>query len=342
MTESLIYLIYNIYLIYMNTIAKAKKQEYIKGKDKNQGSIVIGPLFPGYGVTLGNSFRRVLLSSLPGAAPVGIKIKGVDHEFTTIPNVKEDVLEIILKLKELRIKVFSKETEKLELKIHGKKQVTAADFKKNAQVEIANPKLKICQITDMSGSINLELSVEPGLGYATIESRAGDTTEKKEKEIGYIEMDSIFTPVLKAGISVDNVRVGKMTNWDRLTIDIITDGTLTPEEAFEKSVDILIEQFKALAGGEKTESGKEKTESPSASLGTGRKQKAGEDESDDEQIVETKHASSDKDKSEDDAEDKEVDVKTGKTKIDIEEDGEKKEDKKEEPKKKGGRPKKGD
>ncbi len=298
----------------MNTIAKAKKQDYISGKDKNQGSIIIEPLFPGYGVTLGNSLRRVLLSSLPGAAPVGIKIKGVDHEFMTIPNVKEDVLEIILKLKELRIKVFSKETEKLELKVHGKKQVTAADFKKNAQVEIANPKLKICQISDMSGSINLELQVEQGRGYTTIESRAGESQEKKEKEIGCIEMDSIFTPVLKAGISVDNVRVGKMTNWDRLTIDIITDGTITPEEAFEQSVAILIEQFGALVGkqttddrqqtadsektesrqqtadSEKTENRKQKADSEKTE---NRKQKADKDGSDVEEIVEAKHASSD-------------------------------------------------
>ncbi len=237
----------------MNNIALAKKQEYISGKDKNQGSVVIGPLCPGYGVTLGNSLRRVLLSSLPGAAPVGIKIKGVDHEFMAISNVKEDILEIILNLKKLRLKIFSNEIEKIELKVHGKKSVTAADFKKNAQVEIANPKLPICHITDMSGSIDLELYIEQGLGYVTIESRAGDTSEKKEKEIGYIEMDSIFSPVLKAGISVDNVRVGKMTNWDRLTIDVITDGTITPEEAFKQSVAILLEQFGALIGKEKTD-----------------------------------------------------------------------------------------
>ncbi|MCK5211349.1 DNA-directed RNA polymerase subunit alpha [Candidatus Parcubacteria bacterium] len=306
----------------MNTIALAKKQDYISGKDKNQGSIIIEPLFPGYGVTLGNSLRRVLLSSLSGAAPVGIKIKGVDHEFTTIPNVKEDVLEIILKLKELRIKVFSKETEKLELKVHGKKQVTAADFKKNAQVEIANPKLKICQITDMSGSINLELQVEQGRGYTTIESRAGESQEKKEKEIGYIEMDSIFTPVLKAGISVDNVRVGKMTNWDRLTIDIITDGTITPEEAFEQSVAILLEQFAALVGGseEKTENRKQKTDSEK---GENRKQKGEKDESDVEEIVETRRGVSE------DKDDSEKEPSSAKATAD-----------KDEPKKKRGRPKK--
>lgn len=232
----------------MNTIALPKKIEYQAGEKANEGQMIIEPLFPGYGITLGNSIRRVLLSSLPGAAAIGIKIKGVDHEFMALPHLKEDILEFILNLKQLQLKVYSDEVVRLELKVHGEKEIKAGDITKNSEVEIANPDLVLGHITDMSGSLEAEIFVSQGMGYETIENR-----EKTNKEIGYIEMDSIYSPILSAGVKIDNVRVGKMTNWDKLIIDIITDGTIKPEEAFKKSVNILINQFSSLIGEKKEE-----------------------------------------------------------------------------------------
>lgn len=233
-------------------IALPKKISYQKGTEANHGEIIIEPCFPGYGITLGNSLRRVLHSSLPGAAPIGVKIKGVDHEFMSLPHVKEDILELVLNLKQLKLKVFTDEKVKLEIKVHGKKEITAADITKNSEVEILNPELVIGHITDMAGSFEAEILVSTGLGFETIETR-----ENKEKEIGYIEMDSLFSPVLSVGVKVENVRVGKMTNWDKLILDIKTDGTMTTEEAFSQSVNILMEQFGALQQGKKSDKKKE-------------------------------------------------------------------------------------
>lgn len=227
----------------MQEIALPKNVNFKKGEKENQGYIMIDPCYPGYGITLGNALRRVLLSSLPGAAPIGVKIEGADHEFMTIPHVKEDVLEIILNLKQLRLKIHTEEEVRLELSVAGKKEVTAADITKNSEVEIVNPDLAIANITDMAGSLNMEIVVSKGRGYRTVEQ-----IEEKRKEIGYIDMDSIFSPVLSTGLSVDDVRVGKMTNWEKLTLDIVTDGTITPQEAYEQSVNILISQFGALVG----------------------------------------------------------------------------------------------
>lgn len=237
----------------MQTIALPKKIEYKKGDQPNSGSVIIEPCYPGYGTTLGNSLRRVLLSSLPGAAVVGVKIKNAGHEFTTIPHVKEDVLEIILNLKQLRLRVHSDEIVRLELDVHGEKEAKASDITKNSAVEIINPNLTIAHITDMAGSLNLEIFVSQGRGYETIESR-----ENKKHEIGYIEMDSIFSPVNAVSISVENMRVGKMTNWDKLILDISTDGIISPEEAFKQSAQILIDQFTSLlSGGEQPAENKE-------------------------------------------------------------------------------------
>ncbi len=227
----------------MKKIALPQKIEFKKGDKPNEKLVVIEPCYPGYGITIGNSLRRVLLSSLPGAAVVGVKIEGAEHEFTTLPHIKEDILEIILNLKQLRLKVFSEEIVKLELSVHGKKEVKAKDIKKNSDVEIVNPDLTIAHITDMAGSLNMEIYVSQGIGYETVDNR-----ENRKKEIGYIEVDSIFSPIVSVGVKVENVRVGKMTNWDKLILDITTDGTMTPEDAFERAVTILIEQFKALIG----------------------------------------------------------------------------------------------
>lgn len=227
----------------MNDIALPQKVDFKEGDKPNQGIISIEPCYPGYGTTLGNSLRRVLLSSLPGAAVIGVKIEGADHEFMTLPHVKEDVLEIVLNLKGLRLKVHSDEEVKLELNVAGEKEVTAADITKNSEVEIVNPDLVIAHVTDMAGSLNMEITVSKGRGYRTIES-----VEEKKHEIGYIEMDSIFSPVTSTGLSVENVRVGKMTNWEKLVLDVVTDGTITPKEAYEQTVDILIDQYGALIG----------------------------------------------------------------------------------------------
>jgi DNA-directed RNA polymerase subunit alpha len=225
----------------MEKIALPQKIKIEKGEQPNQEIVTIEPCFPGYGITLGNSLRRVLLSSLDGAAVIGVKIEGADHEFMTVPHVKEDVLEIIMNLKQLRLKVHSDQVIKLELDVHGEKTVTAADIVSNSQVEIINTDLEIANITDMAGNLKMEISVQAGRGYETIESR-----EKIKHEIGYIEIDSAFSPVLNVGLQVENARVGKMTNWDKLVMTIITDGSMTTEQAFTDSVNILIEQFGAL------------------------------------------------------------------------------------------------
>lgn len=225
----------------MQKIALPAKVEFTETSEPNRQRIIIEPCYPGYGTTIGNALRRVLLSSLPGAAAIGVKIKGADHEFMTLPHVKEDVLELILNVKQLRLKIFSDEAVKLELDVRGEKQVKAADIKKNSQVEIANPDLVLGNITDMAGKLEMEIFVAKGLGYVTVESR-----ESEKHEIGYIEMDSVFSPILSAGISVENVRVGKMTNWDKLVLDLVTDGTITPAAAFYKAANILIAQFNAL------------------------------------------------------------------------------------------------
>ncbi len=245
---------------YMQTIATPKKIEFKKEKNLNQGQIIIEPCYPGYGTTLGNSIRRVLLSSLPGAAVMGVKIKGADHEFMALPHIKEDILEIILNLRQLRLKVYSDEIVKLTLDVYGEKEVKASDIDKNSQAEIVNPALALAHITDMAGNLNMEIFVRTGRGYETIENR--DRSEKHE--IGYIEMDSIFSPIMSVGIEVENVRVGKMTNWERLILNITTDGIITPEDAFKDAVKILIEQFDSLLRKEKEKEVVEKEAAPAA------------------------------------------------------------------------------
>jgi DNA-directed RNA polymerase subunit alpha len=240
----------------MQQIALPKKIEFIKGEKPEQKQVIIEPCYPGYGATLGNALRRVMLSSLPGAAVVGVKIKGASHEFMTLPHIKEDVLEIVLALKKLRLKIHSNEEEtfKLELSVHGEKEVKASDITKNSQVEIINPELTLAHITDMAGNLSMEIFVANGRGYETNESR-----ENKKNELGYIEIDSIYSPVLSVGVKIDYIRVGKMTNWDKLILDIITDGTITPEYAFNETYEILIKQFTALKNilNEETEADEE-------------------------------------------------------------------------------------
>lgn len=224
----------------MEKIALPKKIEFKQEGNLNEGLVVVEPLYPGYGHTIGNALRRVLLSSLPGSAVVGVKIKGAKHEFMALSGIKEDVLDIILNLKKLKLKILSDTDEiiKLELNVQGKKVVSAKDIKKDSQVEIINPELVLATITDPVGGFSMEIHVANGRGYSLSE-----VNKKEGKEIDYMEIDSIYTPITGVDYKVENVRVGKMTNWDKLILDIKTDGTISIKEAVEQSVKILIDQF---------------------------------------------------------------------------------------------------
>ena len=229
----------------MPKVVLPKSVTFVEGDNPHQGSVVIEPCFPGFGTTVGNSLRRVLLSSLPGAAVVGIKIKGANHEFAALDNVKEDVLEIVLNLKKLRLKIFSEnenEIIKLELRGKGEKKLIAKDITKNSQVEIVNQDLHIVEITDKQGVFEADIFVSKGYGYVSIENREGT----REKEVGFIDIDSIFTPIRAVRINIENVRVGQMTDWDKLIVDITTDGTIDYLDAFKAAVAILVEQFNFL------------------------------------------------------------------------------------------------
>lgn len=228
----------------MQNIALAKKVEYRASENDHEGVIVVEPLYPGYGMTLGSSIRRTLLSSLPGAAVVGVKIKGASHEFMALPNIQEDVLEIILNIKQLRLKIHGDDEVRLELKVKGKKVVTASDVSKDSNVEIKNLDLVIANLTDEKASLEIEIVARPGRGY-----RMSEGSKRDNAELGFIEIDSIFSPILAVSLSVESARVGKMTNWDKLLINIKTDGTLSPSEAFDQAVAILVEQFSALLPG---------------------------------------------------------------------------------------------
>ncbi|MDO8581560.1 MAG: DNA-directed RNA polymerase subunit alpha [bacterium] len=211
------------------------------GKKPTEGQLIVEPCEAGFGTTLGNALRRVLLSSLPGAAVTDAKIKGASHEFSTLPGVKEDVVEILLNLKQLRLKVFSDEPVRLMLKVSGEKNVTAGDIEKDAQVEIANPKLHLATLTDKDAAFEMELIVGRGRGYDAIESR-----ENRVSEIGLLAVDALYTPIRNVGFRVDHVRVGQMTNYDRLTLTVETDGTISGQEAVEQSAKILIDHFSLL------------------------------------------------------------------------------------------------
>ncbi len=206
-------------------------------------TLSIEPLHNGYGMTLGNSLRRVLLSSISGAAVTGFKIDGVSHEFTTIKGVQEDVVDIILNLKKIRFQVFSDEPQTLRLTKKGKGTITAKDITKNTNVEIVNPSQKIATIGDDKGSVSIDLVVETGRGYRGVEENS------KNKVISdMVSIDAIFTPVHRVRYKVENTRVGQMTDLDKLIITIETDGSITAKDAFEEASAILINQYTALAG----------------------------------------------------------------------------------------------
>lgn len=216
------------------------KPKIIK-KSENHAIFEIDNCYPGYGITIGNAFRRVLLSSLSGAAIIAVKIKGVSHEFSTIPNVLEDVVQIILNLKQVRFKLNVPELVspiKIELKASGEKEVKAKDIKTFAEVEVLNKNTHIATLTNSKAKLEMEIEIGTGLGYVPVEER------KREKlEIGSIALDALYTPVKKVNYEVENMRVGDRTNFNRVKIEIETDGSITPEEAFTKAADILVEHF---------------------------------------------------------------------------------------------------
>ena len=202
------------------------------------GSFSISGLYPGYGITLANSLRRVLLSSLPGAAVTDIKIKGIDHEFSTLAGIVEDVIEITLNLKKIRLHLFSDEPQTLTLKVKGVKTVTAADIKTNANVVIINPDALIATLTTKSASLDMELTVAKGLGYAPADSR-----QDEKLSIGTIALDSFFSPVLKVNYTIDNIRIGDRTDYNKINLNIETDGTLKPSAALIQAASILNDHF---------------------------------------------------------------------------------------------------
>jgi DNA-directed RNA polymerase subunit alpha len=210
----------------------------------NNGVFEIAALYPGYGVTIGNTLRRVLLSSLEGAAITQVKIKGVEHEFSTIDGVMEDVVTILLNLKQVRLKSHSEDPQKATLKVKGEKKVTAADFDLPSQVEVVSKDAFIAQITNKSTELEIEIQVEKGIGYVPAEAR-----KKEKQEIGTIMLDAIYTPVKRVSTKIDDMRVGDRTDFNRLRVEVETDGTISPEEAFYQAAEILIKEFEVIISG---------------------------------------------------------------------------------------------
>lgn len=206
----------------------------------NKGIFEIDGLYPGYGHTLGNSLRRIILSSLPGASITSVKIDGVSHEFQTMDGIKEDVIVMILNLKKTRFKMLSDEPQTVTLSIKGPKEVLASDIKTGGQVEILNPDLHIVEVTGKI-SLNIEMKIEKGLGFI-----AKEVFQKEKVDVGTIAVDAIFTPIRRVAYEVENMRVGDNTNHNRLRISIETDGTLSPREALATSIEIMINQLKAI------------------------------------------------------------------------------------------------
>lgn len=214
----------------------------IVSEEGTKGIYEIDGLYPGYGHTLGNSLRRIILSSLTGAAITSLKIDGVDHEFSVVDGVKEDVITILLHLKQVRFRLNTDEPQKVLLHVKGPKQITAGDIEVTGQVEILNKDLYIAEVTGKN-ALSIEMTIEKGLGFVPKEMH-----QKTKNEVGVISLDAIFTPIRRVSYEVENMRVGDKTNHNRLRMTIETDGTLTPREALEKSITIMVEQLQSIVG----------------------------------------------------------------------------------------------
>ena len=212
----------------------------VVSEEGSQGTYEIDALYPGYGHTLGNSLRRIILSSLPGAAITSIKIDGVSHEFATIEGIHETVMEIILNLKRIHFVLHGDDSQTITLSVKGEKEVTAADFACPSQVEIANPTQHIADVSSKV-SFELEATIERGLGYVPREAIA-----KEKVDIGTIAFDATFTPIRRVNYEVENMRVGDRTDFNRLHILIETNGTIAPREALEQSIEVMISQLKSI------------------------------------------------------------------------------------------------
>lgn len=205
--------------------------------DKNGATFVVEPLSPGYGVTVGNALRRVMLASLEGSAVSSVKIDGITHEFTSLPEMREDIVDFILNLKSLPVKLEGDEPVTLSLDVKGPKIVTAADIKPNSQIAIIDPQYELATL-DKGGKLKAEIVIEKGRGFVAAEKK----TEEKIP-LGTIMLDSIFTPIKKVHYNVENTRVGSVTNFDKLTIDITTNGSISPQEAIKNACQILNDHF---------------------------------------------------------------------------------------------------
>lgn len=215
----------------------------VVSEEGDSGIFEIEGLYPGYGHTLGNSLRRIILSSLPGVAITAVKIHGVSHEFSTIEGVKEDVITILLNLKRVRMRFSTDEPQMLTLKVKGEKVVKASDLETPGQVEILTPDIVIATLTDKSSSLEMEIKAEKGLGFMPKEM-----IDKSRVEIGSIALDGIFTPIRRASYEVENMRVGDRTDFNKLRLFIETDGTVTPTQALTTAIEIMINQLKAIVG----------------------------------------------------------------------------------------------
>jgi len=213
-----------------------------EAESRNYGKFVIGPLERGYGITLGNAFRRVLLSSLEGSAVTSIRVADVQHEFSDIPGVREDVIRVMLQIKQLRLKLYDVDTARLHLEVQGSGSVTAADIIAPPEVEIINPDLYLFTVDDDNADLELELTVERGRGYSPADERGG------RLPIGELPVDTIYNPVRRVNWEVGSARVGQSTNYDKLIMEIWTDGTIGPEEALSTSAKVLIDHMRHLAG----------------------------------------------------------------------------------------------
>ena len=208
---------------------------------RNYGRFVIGPLESGYGLTLGNALRRVLLSSLPGAAVTSIRVSDVHHEFSEIPGVREDMTQLILQVKRLRLVLHGVESSRLRLELHGAETVSAADIRAPAEVDIIDPSLPLFTVDDPEAHIEMEFEVRSGRGFSPAEERG-------RLPIGELPIDAIFSPIKRVSFDVEQARVGQRTNYDRLVLEIWTDGTIRPEEAMAQSAQILMHHLKVVAG----------------------------------------------------------------------------------------------
>ncbi len=225
---------------------------------ENVGVFHVEGLYPGYGTTLGNAVRRALLSSLPGAAVTQVKIKGVDHEFSTLPGMQEDVVEFSLNLKRVRFDFSAEEPQTLKLHVKGEKEVTAADIESTTLAKVINPDLHLATLNKKTADLDMELTVEKGLGYVTSESR-----KMERLSVGTIVLDAIFSPVVNVAFEVEDMRVGDRTDYNRLKLTIETDGSITPGEAFHKASKALKDHFDKLAEaavGQPENRGKKKEE----------------------------------------------------------------------------------